>query len=394
MNKDTFIFNGNWAYKISLPAFSGFQERNGAYTSKSSNNPNTGLLIIEFEDDLTDNPDPYPEQLNTLNYIFDNQINIVNAIVSKTLLELPEIIINYDLESETQFQNLNTESVKQLIGISSITIKIVSKDNFSYFDVTGGCEWDEEHDLDILFHKDRIISFGKIDGNSYWEAIKDNETYKEVTKAQKPKFIPKKYYPNPKYNKLKPSQKFANETFEYSLISGGFNQEFKHLTEIGEIDINGKWENQDKTFLEAACWFNNNEIVEFLLSKNADIRYALHQCVGYNNNPTAMELLLNHGADINSQYLNGNTILFELVNSLEGIYRTIDYFKSTNNEIDDSVQIKFLNVKTQIEYLIKKGADPFLKNAYQFNCFDIMRNSNEFSKQEVNNFLTRCLAEK
>lgn len=371
----------------------GFQERNGAYTSVSSDKPGTGLFKLEFEDDLTDNPDPYPEQLNTLNFIFDNQESITKSIIDSTLSELEKIKINYGLEDEEEYQNLNEQKVKSLIGISSICIKIISKDGFSYFDITGGCNWDEEHGLNILFHKDRVVSFGSIDGGSTYEAEKDNGTSGKESTRHLQREKPRKFNPHPKYNKLKPSQKSANETYELSLISYGYNEDFIKGVESGEIDINGKWKSQDKTYLEAACWYKNNTLVEYLLGKKAEIRYALHQCVGYGDNPEALEMLLQHGANINAQYGNGNTILFEVVSSIEGFYRASAYYKRINRPdlITPENIGKFEAQKKKIQDLINKGADPFIKNIYGHSCFDVMRNSDEESRKELNEFLKQCL---
>jgi hypothetical protein len=396
MNRQNFEFNGDWEYKIELPMLSGFQERNGAYTSISNDKPNTGLFKLELEDDLTDNPDPYPEQLNTLNFIFDNQEIIAKSIIDRTLTELEEIKINYGLENEEEYQNLNEQKVKSLIGISSIHIKIISKDGFSYFDISGGCNWDEEHGLNILFHKDSVISFGEIDGGSTYEAEKDNGTFDKESNRHLQRKKPQKFNPHPKYNKLKPLQKSANDTYELTLISYGYNEDFIKGVENGEININGKWESQNTTYLEAACWHKNNQLVEYLLGKRAEIRYALHQCVGYGNNPEALEMLLQNGADINAQYGNGNTIIFEIVNNMEGFYRANTYYKSIN-KLDlmtpENIE-KFEALKLKVKDLIKRGADPFIKNIYGYSCFEIMRNSDEESRKELNEFLKQCLNDK
>lgn len=393
MNRQNFEFNGDWEYEIELPMLSDFQERNGTYTSVSRDIPKTGLFKLEFEDDLTDNPDPYPEQLNTLNFIFDNQDRIARSIIDRALAELNEIKINYGLEKEEEYQNLNEQKVKSLIGLSSINIKIISKEGFSYFDISGGCNWDEEHGLNILFHKDRVISFGGIDGGSIYEAEKDNGTSDKESNYHLNREKPQKFNPHPKYNKLKPLQKSANETYELTLISHGYNDDFIKGVESGEIDINGKWESQNKTYLEAACWYKNNLLVEYLLDKKADIRYALHQCVGYGNNPEALEILLQNGANINTQYSNGNTVLFEVVNNMEGFYRASAYYKIINR-LDlitpDNIE-KFEEQKLKVKDLFKKGADPFIKNVYGHSCFDIMRNSDEESRKELNEFLKQCL---
>lgn len=396
MNKQNFQFDGNWEYNIELPLMSGFQERNGAYTSVSSDKSNSGSFKLEFEDDLSDNPDPYDEQLNTLNYIFENQEKIAELIITRTITELEQIKSDYGLENEAEYQNLNREKIKSLIGISSILIKTIAKDGFSYFDISGGCNWDEEHGLNILFHKDRIISFGGIDGGSTHEAEKDNGTSNNDPDRHLRREKPQRYLPHPKYNKLKPSQKFANETFEYTLISYGYNDDFIKGVENGEIEVNGKWMSQDKTWLEAACWFKNNELVKYLLSKKAEIRYALHQCVGYGNNPEGLELLLQNGADINAQYGNGNTILFEVVNSMESYYRATNYYLSIDRPdlVTKENQEIFESTKVRVRDLIKRGADPFIKNVYGHSCFDVMRNADEKSRNDVHRFLAECVNQK
>jgi hypothetical protein len=366
MNRQNFKFNGNWEYDIELPSMSGFRDG--------------GLFKLIFEDDLSDNPDPYVEQLNTLDYIFDNQEIICELIINRTLAELEQIIPDYGLENEAAYQNLDRQKVRSLIGISSIVIKIVAKDGFSYFDISGGCNWDEEHGLNILFHKDRIISFGGIDGGSTYDAEKDNGTFNKDSNRHLQREKPKRYLPHPKYNQLKPSQIAANETYEYTLISYGYNDDFIKGVENGEIEVNGKWISQDKTYLEAACWFKNNELVEYLLSKKAEIRYALHQCVGYGNNPEALEMLLQHGAAINTQDKGRNTILFELVNTL------VRHYRSNQENVE--------SLKAQISDLIKRGADPYIRNVYGHSCFDIMRNSDERSGNELRRFLTDCLSNK
>lgn len=215
------------------------------------------------------------------------------------------------------------------------------------FAISGGCNWDEEHGLNILFHKDRIISFGEIDGGSTYEAEKDNGTLNTDSNRHLQRNRPQRYSPHPKYNKLK-------------------------------------------------CCFKNNQLLEYLLSKKAAIRYALHQCVGYGNNPEAIEILLQHGADINTQDKGGNTALFEIVNSLERHYRSNNYYLRTGQPdlIPKNDQEKFESLKALVKSLIKRGADPYIKNAYRHSCFDIMRNSDEKSRNDLHEFLNNCLRQK
>lgn len=391
MKTSEFRFNGDWEFDIEFPEFNGFQNRKGQFSSHEVNESTDAVLKIEFEDELSDNPDPTKEQFDTLHYIFDNAKRILDAICTKVLAEMQEIIINYDLQSEKEYQNLNSEKLKDILDLWCIRILMVSKDGSSYFDVSGGCSWDEEHGLNFLFHKDRVISFGGIEGNSYWEAVKDNGTYDEVKNQKRERKLPVRYLPHPKYYKLKPYQKSENEYYETKLISGGFNDVFIAGVESGEISVNGKYVNQNKSYLESACWFNNNTIVEYLISKKAEVRYALHQCVVYNDNQIAMNLLLNNGADINSPYGNGNTVIYELVNSIGSSFNSIEYYKSINKELPDDFYDRFNKLKDRIKHLIKLGADPLIRNNYGFNCFDVMRNSKEECRNDLHNFLNDCM---
>src|ERR1044072_2105676 len=178
MNKDNFVFNGDWSFEIVLHAFAGFQERRGPYTAKSSELPANGLVIIEFEDDLADNPDPYVEQLNTLDFIFNNHEKIVHALIEKTVQ-----YTNHGIEEEHQL--IKYDTVKSVMGVAAITIQTVSKDGFSYYDIACGSDLEEENGLNFLFHKERIVSLKPNTGIPRWDALKDNGTYEQF--ANKPR---------------------------------------------------------------------------------------------------------------------------------------------------------------------------------------------------------------
>jgi hypothetical protein len=206
-----------------------------------------------------------------------------------------------------------------------------------------------------------------------------------------PKRLPKKYSPHQKYGKLKPSQKSANETYEIDLISGGFSSEFMDEVNNGKIDINGKWESQNKSYLEAACWYKNNDLVKFLLDKKADIRYAIHQCLGHNSNPEAFDLILSNGGDINATDLSGKTVLHIVADELVGLYdhkqQSIQYGWNKETELNEKVELQ----KKKIKDLISKGTDPYIKDRYQFNIFELGRNLNESNKKEYMHFIDSCL---
>ena len=377
-----FEFNGNWEFEVQIEAIKGFQSRKGSYTSRDTDSPSDGTISITIEDELSDNPDPTKEQLNTIQFIIENQDEITRAIMKRAKEELPEIIVNYGLEDEPLFKVIDDNSLRKMIGISHIEILIPQRDGLSYFDVIGGCEWDEEHGLNILMHGTRTLTFGGIDGGSFWHAVKDNGTYEEIKSRNRIKSSPKRYAPHPKYGKLKPSQIYANETYEIDLISGRYNTMFIEGVRDGEISINGKWESQDKTYLEAACWYKNNDLVRFLLSEEAEIRFALHQCFGNNNNPEGADLILTSGGNINTQDLSGDTVLHLVAKQLVRLYdhksQSIQYGWNREAELDKQAE----SPKQQIHKLMTLGADPTLKNRYGFDVRALGRNLKEPFKSE------------
>lgn len=379
MNKDNFVFNGDWSYEIELPAFAGFQERRGPYTAKSSELPANGLVIIDFEDDLSDNPDPYVEQLNTLDFIFNNHEKIVHAIIEEILQR-----VNRGVENEGEHMRYDT--VKSVMGVAAIIIQKVSKDYFSYYDIACGSDL-EENGLRFLFHKERIVSLKPNTGGSRWDALKDNGTYEQIANKPRESKLIQRYTPHPKYNKLKPSQQFANDTYEHSLIARKLNDRFINEVENGTIDINGIYKGPDWSFLELTYWFNNMELSEYLLSKKAAIRYALHMCVDYAYSEEALAMLLKHGADINAYDHNGKTVIYKLVASLlywiDETYR-LNYHTHFEQPVDTPE-----NFKQKISHFIRSGADPYIRNLNGLNCFDVIKNASPNIQTQVTSLIVQ-----
>jgi len=385
--------NGDWTYNLNLAALSGFQSRNRVYTSIDTEKISNGDIVVEFEDDLSEIPDPYQEQINALEYLINNQDKVIKSVVDKIKNELPEVIINYDLQEDKNYQTINDETIKKLIGFSSIYIHIPSKESVSYIDLVGGCNWDEEHGLNVLLHKNRVVSVGGIDGNSHWKAIKDNGTYEEIKDNHHEKTIPKKYTPHPKYNKLKPSQKSANESFEHNLIIGNHNDKFIELIENNEIDINGKYEFIDSTYLETACGTKNNTLTEYLLKKGAEIRYALHQSIVSRKNLDGFNLILQYGGNINQKGLAGNTVIFELVDQLSTDYHHLAQDVQYNWGKENELRKDIIERQDLIKELILRGADPLIKNDRGNDCFVGYSFLPDNYRYEITDFLKDCINE-
>ena len=378
-----FVFDGNWITSIQLDSFTIFQSREGAYTSRDSQGKSSGLLELEFEDDISETPDPLKSQIDTVNYITKNQESIVKNICVSVEEYLKNAIPEYDLSENPKYQNIKLE---ELIGFSSISVLMVEQDGYAYYDLFGGCDWDEEHGLNVLMHKSRVVNVGIIDGGSYWKALKD--CGKEHVKVEYQKKEPKKYSPHPKYETLKPSLVHENETYELRLIRDKFNDKFIKEVEEGNIDINGRNKLFNESFLQLTCKFRNLELLEYLISKGANISGGIPSCYGQQVFYEGIQLLLQNGASINEQAEDGNTILHKVASELA---RNFDHYKffEGNQEKTSELAKEIQKRSALVKKLIKGGADPLIKNAYKFNCFDMGRNLDPKQKAEFELIFTK-----
>lgn len=353
-----FTFTGHWEYELVFPAFAGFQSRQGAYHSQQQEGlKSDGRLSVVFDDDLSDDPDPYPGQLDTLQFVFSHQYEIVEAMLARLREELPGIIRDYGLEEEPQYKDLSDENIKSMIGISEIRIMIPARDGWAYYTLSGGCSWDEEHGLSFLLHNTRVLTCGIIDGNEYWDAVKDNGTYDTLQEKGRENPPPRLYEPHPKYGRLKPSQATANRYYELDLISGFHNEEFKELIRSGKRSVdyrNPDW-GFDTSFLSRALQFNNQELVEFLLENKARVQGVIHQA---GRDKAKIGIALANGASIDERDPSGHTLLrkelFRMRNEL------MNRDMAIHAELAANMEKAAGETKDFIQWLVANGADPFI----------------------------------
>lgn len=360
-----FEFVGDWEFRLNVGAFAGFQQRKGPYASKDSEEPASGEIQVEIESELNDSPDPLPEQLAAIHYLLDHQQTLVAAIERHVFAQFSTLIYQYDLEEEPIVDQVKSPAdVRKVIGIKTVHVQLPHKDGIAYLGFSGGCDWDEEHGIGFLMHKDRVVDFGEAsDAFSTWKAYEDNGTLKQIkdrlqpgNKAQRVK--PRLYEPHPKYGKLTPAQQGANEAYEYRLIEMGFNEAFIQLVESGKIPADGKTNYLNMTFIARACQFNNEELVRYLLSQNVkNLKGCIGNVLGHSNYSLLDELVA-AGADIHATNYSGDTLIrLEVANLCRAYYQKSDLLHKEK-------------IKNRIEWLIRKGADPYQKNKAGKDAFD------------------------
>lgn len=387
-----FKFDGNWTTEYQFDAFQGLQSRRGSYTSKSSSKKSDGTISLTINDDTSEYPDPSPQQINAINYLIKHPEEI-RAAMRKGIDSIYEDLkkqYGYDEnEPETKDWFPKVDELKdydKVFGVGNVFIQLPSKDEHSYVGIECGCTWDEEHGLGFLLHKNRLVGIGGADEAFNWKAYKDNGTSKEVQEVLKQNSTkePIKFKPHSKYGKLKPTQQSANEAYESNLIRRGFNDKFKEEVEKGEIEINGIYKSIDQTYLELAVSAKNLELIDYLLAKGSEIRYAFHQV---RKDLNLIDTLVENKGDINTKDKGGNTIIYQAAIELVTLYDHRNQSKKYNWDREDELTRKINDQKEYIKQLLLRGSNPSIENTYNFNCFSVSRNLPDRQKKEINDFI-------
>lgn len=389
-----FEFDGNWTTDYQFDAFKGLQSRRGSYTSKSSSQKSDGTISLTINDDTSESPDPSPQQINSINYLIKHpeEIKIAMRKGIDSIYEDLKKQYGYDEnEPETKEWFPKVDGLKdydKVFGVGNVFIQLPSKDEHSYVGIECGCTWDEEHGLGFLLHKNRLVGIGSADEAFNWNAYKDNGTFQEVQNAlkQNSNKEPVKFSPHPKYGKLKPTQKSANESYESNLIRRGFNDKFKEEVDKGAIEINGIYKSIDQTYLELAVSSKNIELIDYLLTKGADIGYAFHQV---RKDLNLIDTLVENKGDINTKDKGGNTIIHKATMELVTMYDHRNQSKKYNWDKEDELTKKIEDQKEYIKQLLLKGSNPLIENTYKFNCFSAARNLSIDEQNEINTFIQR-----
>lgn len=175
LEKDEFGFEG----QIILPAWQGFQSRNGAYAAQDTATPSNGRCNIRTGGDMVeDEPTIKNYHIEAYNFLIANQEKIKENILESLIVEYKKLQALYGYEDEEKEEFMpdvdNVEDFKKLIGLANVHLMNVEKDGCGYVGYEFGCLWDDEHGLGVMTHQDRILEIGGADTAFLtWVAKKD-----------------------------------------------------------------------------------------------------------------------------------------------------------------------------------------------------------------------------
>ena len=342
-----FKFTGDWDTWVKLNWFS----KVNCDIFDVSDELRNKLIKLEIQSDLSDNPDPTDEQFNAINLFLSKEKQIYEKVFDELVIQYEKMKPRYINDCCEEFIDVlfpNLESVDDLgkiISLNNIHLTLLSKDNFAFITLHFSCTWDEEHGCSIVIHKDKIVQFNEGYDCDLEILINDSSKYNDYIKIFNPHIYSrgKYYHPNPKYNQLKPAQIEANKNYPFELIIDGKNEEFIQAIESNLYPIDfGK----DTSFIALTCVHKNQVLFDYILSKKPKNTTGAIECCIYNSNLEFLEKLLNYGVDINENHPFYGTPLRKCMREL---------LDSRNPE-------RTLKLKMGIQFLISKGADPYIKD--------------------------------
>jgi len=170
---------------LKLSSWSGYQSRQGIYDSIDTDKQSDGTVRVQIGGDMVvDNPEVAEEHVNAYKYLIEHQHKLKDIILNSLFINYKKLQEQYGYEIEEEKLLMpdidNTSQFKNLIGLSSVHLLNVSKDNVAYVGYEFGCTWDDEHGLGVMTYKDRIVEIGNADSSFLtWIAEEDLESNTE-----------------------------------------------------------------------------------------------------------------------------------------------------------------------------------------------------------------------
>jgi hypothetical protein len=157
-----------WEADVNLPAWSGFQERNGPYGSISSDEPSNGDIKIVFAPEGRGNESLNITEMELINWFILHQSQVIESTTSTLFSNYASIRDSYIEECGEEMAGYFPEvkevsDIKNVVGIVSVNIHQVTKDNIPYIGLEMGCNWEEEHGIGFLLHGSKIVEAGDAD---------------------------------------------------------------------------------------------------------------------------------------------------------------------------------------------------------------------------------------
>ena len=158
-----------WVTSANLPAWQGYQIRNGPYGSVSNAGRSDGTVQILFAPEGRDDAALSEHEIELVKWVVDNQASVHDAMLEKLFEEYPAIREQaLDSFGKDEAKKILPKvrfpaQLKDLVGISSINVHKIGQDGKPFIGVELGCTWEVGHGVGILLHGSTPLEIGGAD---------------------------------------------------------------------------------------------------------------------------------------------------------------------------------------------------------------------------------------
>jgi len=338
-----------------------FIDSNSKWGDNQNRNDTQNLINLKIIDKKNYEPDPLDEQINSIEYIINNQEKVLEDLCA-SFNTINKRYGEYSGEHGWYPDVLTVNNLGSIFYISEVVILVEHKDEKSYVQFNGEYAGDYEHGLILAMHNGKLIGSNQQGEDVYSEIYNDlgdeRDKFRDFNIAHQEFGKNQVHQPIPKYGKHKPWQLDVTEEYLENLIRANKVEEFISEFKKSNIDVNFRFPFIDRSLIEIAVYNNNTDIINYLIENGAQAESSLIKCTYRNSfNSDTINCLIKNGISIDTITYEGMTPLgLEVKNFIWRIGSLIHYkegdsrIESTNTEIGKS--------KERIQFYIDIGANP------------------------------------
>ena len=158
-----------WVTSANLPAWRGYQIRNGPYGTVSDAGHSDGIVQILFAPEGRDDAPLSEHEIAMVKWVVDNQAAVHDAMLEKLFEDYPAMreqargLFSKEEAKKVLPKVRHPEQLKELVGISSINVHPIEQEGKPFIGVELGCTWEVEHGVGILMHGPEVLEIGGAD---------------------------------------------------------------------------------------------------------------------------------------------------------------------------------------------------------------------------------------
>ena len=119
---------------------------------------------------------PTAEMAAAFGYLMQHEAEVAQAVMSAIAAEARRLLDNGVSERSLKQAAKGGNDLRKVVGLNTVHILGTAHDGVAYVGFEVGCEWEEEHGLGVLMHRDRVAKVGDAsDAMTEWVAEKDAE---------------------------------------------------------------------------------------------------------------------------------------------------------------------------------------------------------------------------